>query len=1485
MNEQKPPPKTQVPLPPPPTEQRTGANPDGPSPPEYLYDVFISYRHVEPDRRWAKWLHSALETYRVPTKLRKQHTLPARLKRVFRDEDELPASPDLNKVIEKALHASRFLIVVCSPRTPESEWVNKEVVRFREMGRDDRILALLIEAEPGQSFPRALREIRRKLVDATGSARVAIEEIEPLAADVRSSRTDESPRFFKRMARLRLLACILGVPFDDLRQRDQERRMRRLIVTATAASIITIAFALLSVFAVLQREKAQHAGIVADKQTALAAQKEQLAAQKAKEAQLQDQLKRHEIYISNMKAAWNAWQRNALVELEAELDKYDPHKAPDDAELRGFEWYFVKMLPKAGCQTLNFGQSVHAVRFSPNGEHLAAVGVIGGSNCVKIWKLPGGQLEHTLQLGVRTGLNWGSGDEPSGWPTPKQPLGGRQGVAYSPDGRIVAGTCLTLQKDHRDGVVKVWDADTGREIFSAIDAGIGGHSVIFSPDGKYVIAGGYDRCALVWSAADGKLAWELSPRSSTDNIMEAQKAFRPNAYAGVHDQVASISFGPKGKAVTLAEAEHADQIKRRLGPRVVKAWPPNPDGTSRTIQDVSSLPSMDQLSWEARSVAYSPDAHWALAVDDGADRVRLLDISDRARRNVPERNRRARGPASVILPGGRIECVAICEWFLALAARSGQIDFRHIELNEDTTWPGVSLGGHEGSVTSMAFSSDTKKLAAAGASTVTIWSTQATPEELLLEESDRRHRRVSSQKGDGPQGPSIITIFDVDTGKPLVQFRTPFRAIKRTAASSDGRYCAVAASQSESKPSTEIQLYDLRAPSQPRILDHAGVTSLAFDRTSKYLASVAFREGTLRIWDAADGRELTGSHTSRYCGSAVFAGDDGWIVTSGHGSIVISRIGDSGTYFSINHQGGGAWACSADGLFLAACAKFGGGGGIDIWDLTKKVRVQTVVGTSEQVRDMAFTLDNKRLLTRTASGVIIWSLESGEDIFILPMRSSSGSQMSEFAARIDRLERDWRAKLDPPAQTPVDRVSRSPAAVVRKDTAADATPSPPPAGATHAVRAAAVVNKHDRAASGATNDGDGELNLSSAGIENRNDADRSTTPTSPSANPVFTQNEEIASVPGSPIDLLEKLDVKQSGTVGGWQLNAGQLVFPRVKFPSIAVYERAPAEYTLTAEILCKSHATGLVFGIVVDGAQGAVWVDNYGGSCSGLDMLNGMGLRENSMCKRGTFLKDGVPNQIEITVHSNSVHVLCNGEVLVNWTGTGSELSLAPLWADRHTARQLFVGMGNPSPYVMTKLTLTPLRAADTTTAQAAATENADDAKGWVPLLNGKDLKDWLYPQSPGRREFDDGVIRLVRTNDYLLTKRANFKNFKVRIELSASKGTEAFVVVHQQGSAESGTTITSRINDDGTGIRAGMSWINFGGPEHGMKRKLTPYDQFFTLELSMTNLDFWVSVDREVTSGVNYRRRLENGQGALGCIVRQGTLAIRKIEVKEDR
>ncbi|MGZ9006555.1 MAG: toll/interleukin-1 receptor domain-containing protein [Burkholderiales bacterium] len=166
----------------------------------FLYDAFISYRHIPRDRTWAEWLIAALESYRVP-KVLQDRGLPPRLCKIFRDEDEVAASSDLNDHIKEALKASRFLIVVCSAFTPRSKWVTREIEFFNELGRIDQVLALLTEGEPGDSFPTVLLERPLGAGQQGGSAQQLSEEREPLAADVRP-RPGVSYKQIKRFALL-----------------------------------------------------------------------------------------------------------------------------------------------------------------------------------------------------------------------------------------------------------------------------------------------------------------------------------------------------------------------------------------------------------------------------------------------------------------------------------------------------------------------------------------------------------------------------------------------------------------------------------------------------------------------------------------------------------------------------------------------------------------------------------------------------------------------------------------------------------------------------------------------------------------------------------------------------------------------------------------------------------------------------------------------------------------------------------------------------------------------------------------------------------------------------------------------------------------------------------------------------------------------------------------------------------------------------------
>src|SRR6266516_8150237 len=89
-----------------------------------LYDAFISYNHAK-DNPIASALQSAIQRLGKPWYRR-------RALRVFRDDTSLSATQSLWPSIENALSQSRFLILLASPESATSPWVNKEVAYWLE---------------------------------------------------------------------------------------------------------------------------------------------------------------------------------------------------------------------------------------------------------------------------------------------------------------------------------------------------------------------------------------------------------------------------------------------------------------------------------------------------------------------------------------------------------------------------------------------------------------------------------------------------------------------------------------------------------------------------------------------------------------------------------------------------------------------------------------------------------------------------------------------------------------------------------------------------------------------------------------------------------------------------------------------------------------------------------------------------------------------------------------------------------------------------------------------------------------------------------------------------------------------------------------------------------------------------------------------------------------------------------------------------------
>lgn len=218
------------------------------------YSVFISYNHR--DRAWASWLHRALERYRIPKTLRGRPSavgvLGDRLPPVFQDREELSASADLAKSVQDALAEAACLVVVCSPDAARSRWVNEEVRSFIDGDRGDRIQCLIVGGDPGaptgsddQCFPPAL----------------LARHSEPLAADARPVGDG------KRAAFLKLLAGIIGVGYDELRQREVARRHRHLVAVASASIAGSVVMAGLTTVALVSRGEAVRQRDIATRKT------------------------------------------------------------------------------------------------------------------------------------------------------------------------------------------------------------------------------------------------------------------------------------------------------------------------------------------------------------------------------------------------------------------------------------------------------------------------------------------------------------------------------------------------------------------------------------------------------------------------------------------------------------------------------------------------------------------------------------------------------------------------------------------------------------------------------------------------------------------------------------------------------------------------------------------------------------------------------------------------------------------------------------------------------------------------------------------------------------------------------------------------------------------------------------------------------------------------------------------------------------------
>lgn len=799
--------------------------------PPSRYAAFVSYSHL--DGVWGRRLHRFLEAYRVPRRLRgsagRDGPVPTTLHPCFLDREELPSSADLSGNVHAALAQSRTLIVVCSPRSAASRWVDEEVRTFKALGREDRVLCLIVDGEPnaterpGRGRSECFPEAVRHRVGPDG--RLTPLRVEPVAADVRSGKDGW------RSARLKLVAGVLGIRYGDLRRRDVVRRRWRWALGVAAALLLGggAFVAWRAQEAVRVREAvAARIGRLTE-----AGREEVLLGHPGRAAPSLAEARR----LGGEGTALRVLLAHALRPLEAEVVRVHDHTG-----------------------------AVNVVRFRPDGQRLLSASDDGTA---RVFEVPSGRWVATLPH--PKGFVRGAEFARSGHRLLTQATDDRARVwdgdafallcevegevsTLSPDGTFVA-TSLR-------GVPRVFDAATGA--LRVTLAGTYRHlaALEVSPDGTRIVGSG-DRVELEWDATTGAVLSSRPERGGGAAVaLRAPDGLRVLVRDGPFAEVRTPSGDAGPVALPGSGAFLTDATYSADGARIAAA---DTEG-GIAVHDAATGQTLHRLSGHRGAVAsvrFSPDG--AFVASAGVDRtVRLWSL--------------ARPLVTALLPGATEgPSVAIFHpdgaRVLAVGHRLTAWDVATQRLLS-THDPHAAWGARF-----VAVSPDGRRVATASEDRTAKVLELATG--ALVATCTEHGARVLSVAFD-PTGTRVVTagmdhaarVWDARTGAPLLACRSGAGQPSHAVFSPDGTLVAVAASDA-------ITLFDARTGAAIRSLDSGGRGGrfVAFRRDG---ARIAVAEGDgAGVYAVASGRRLVACEGHRAAVSSVaFAPDGALLVTA-----------------------------------------------------------------------------------------------------------------------------------------------------------------------------------------------------------------------------------------------------------------------------------------------------------------------------------------------------------------------------------------------------------------------------------------------------------------------------------------------------------------------------------------------------------------------------------------------------------------------------
>jgi len=621
----------------------------------------------------------------------------------------------------------------------------------------------------------------------------------------------------------------------------------------------------------------------------LAEQAEEVAQQQRKLAEKSAEDYRRGLYVNTIQLADAKYHEGNIGRVRKLLES-----CPQD--LRAWEWDRVNHVLDHSVMSFTAHQGhVSSLSLSPDGKYL----VTGGSDrAIKVWEIATGKELITLSGAHKGYINrvefspdgkqivscdgsgeikvWDAADVNEAITSVRHGNNWMHSVSFSPDGKQIVSVM------YDDRMIKVWDVETGSEIFTFSGHKGGVSYAAFSPNGKHIVSTGKDGIIKIWDAASGDEVMKLTGQNdlfgpvsfnsdgkllasgSAGNRIKVWDTITGAIVTILHGHdgpIDSVAFSPEDKYLVsgsddctvriwdIATGEEMTTLRGHAGFATSAVFTPDGkkvisgswDGTVKVwnVTVNCELCRFQKHKEYVRSVAFNPDGKRLVSrSNDG--KVKIWDVASAAEIITFSggSNGNCRGSA-VFSPDGK--------QMASLNDKMGII------VRDTETWAEVTtLGGQEESVYCLAFSPNGQSIV-----------------------SGSRYGKVK--------------LWDVSKGEELMTWNLK-PAIRSVAFSPDGK--RIIACDDET-----IQLWDVASGEElMKLIGHEDIiiNTVVFSPNGKLIASSCQEDGTARIWDATTGHELL---TLRGHGDLVacvaFSPDSKRLVTSSREGT--ARVWDSST--------------------------------------------------------------------------------------------------------------------------------------------------------------------------------------------------------------------------------------------------------------------------------------------------------------------------------------------------------------------------------------------------------------------------------------------------------------------------------------------------------------------------------------------------------------------------------------------------------------